>query len=493
MKRVARHQPSTPNPIACNHQIYNEPMLDARMEEALEEATVALNEWLYAEGIGLEVDPRGYEPHAARLASLYAEVMARTPQGVDHLFALDNWVDARRVALDTEVEAAMDSALHVPSLICSEGALTWRNWKAFEREARGPAELQAGFDELAERSAALVPLLAGRLGRMRADYEPYGTTPVHIFAEREGIPVDALRRLLATFGAAGRDHFEALLDCISREVFGRSAGPAELHALYLNRMYEPTAPLFAGPAPVEAVLRALGAMGFDLARVSVDLENRPRKYPGAFCLPVRVPSDVRVSVRQASAHHLVDMLYHEFGHAAHFSGIRPDLPFVDRYWIHSGTHETFSTLFERLLDDPGYLREQFGLDAAAARRVVEFGEFKSALTGAWLGAAALTTLETWLDGLTWDEVEARLAAHLLAFTGVHMPPAFARLEPFTAAASIYPAGYVVAGLRASRWLEHLQRLGGGAWWQVPAAQADIRERVALGGQVRFPPEWLTVD
>jgi hypothetical protein len=194
-------------------------------------------------------------------------------------------------------------------------------------------------------------------------------------------------------------------------------------------------------------------------------------------------------VRTATAHHLVDMLYHELGHAVHFSGIDAGPSFLDRNWILSGTHETFSTLFESLLGEPLFLAEQFGFEGPALAQLLEFARFKRLLTGAWLGAAALTVLEAWLEALSWPAVEQRYAAYMLAFTGVPMPPGFARLEPFTAALSIYPAGYVMAELRVANWLRHLRGLGGEAWWRSGAAREDIRERVSAGGAVEWPEGW----
>jgi hypothetical protein len=202
---------------------------------------------------------------------------------------------------------------------------------------------------------------------------------------------------------------------------------------------------------------------------------------------------VRVSVRMASAHYLVDMLYHELGHAAHFSGIRPSLPFVDRYWIHAGTHETFSTLFERLLDQPLFLSERLSFGPEAVARLEAFGRFKLLLTFAWLGASGLTALDAWLENLPWREVELRYAEHMLAFTGVAMPPGFARLEPFIASLAVYPAGYVVANLRVWHWLRELERLGGARWWESAAARANIVSRIEAGGQVQFPEEWWNAE
>lgn len=463
------------------------------LEQQLEAHTIALNRWLYAESAGLEVDETGYVAPAAALSALYAQLLAH-PDPATHSFAIESWSESRRMTLDTEVSAVMDDCVRADDLHSSEGPLTWRNWKAFEREAPDADALTAGFDRLVEQSVALASALEKRLAQVRADFAAHGTTPIHTFCRREGLTPDELRAFLLATGEGAAAPFRAALSDLSRAVFGREVGPAELRALYLNRMYEPTTELFTAwgrpqGSPLRAVNSTLAAferLGFPLAHVPVDTANRPRKYPGAFCFPIATPHDVRVSVRPASAHHLVDMLYHEFGHAVHFSGIRADLSFVDRYWIHSGTHETFSTLFEYLLAEPEFLREQFGFDDDAVKRMLAFARFKRLLTNAWQTVSGLVAVDGWLEKLSWPEIEARYAEHMRRFTGVPMPPGFARLHPFVNALSIYPAGYVLAEARVARWLSHLRAVGGERWWQSAAAQTDIRARVQAGGQAGLP-------
>jgi hypothetical protein len=461
------------------------------LDSQLETETIALNQWLYAESVGLPLDPEGYARPAQALAHLYADWLEQATETGPRYFALENWAETRLAPLDQQLSTERDRHLSIPALACSEGPLTWRNWKAFEREAGNAEILAEAFEGLVERSALLVPILEERRAHWQADFAQQGLTPVHTWCWREGLTPEDLRAFLRQNGEANCTLFQQSLSALSQAVFGRPPGPAELRALYLNRMYEPTTPLFSnksGKAEVNWVAdtqAAFTGIGFDLSAVPVDVENRPRKYPGAFCFPIATPGDVRVSVRMASAHHLVDMLYHEFGHAVHFSGIRADLPFIDRYWIHSGTHETFSTLFESLLGEPEFWREQFGLADAVIRRLLDFHHFKMLLTRTWLAASALTTLEGWLDHLSWPEIETHFAANMLAFTGVPLPPGFARLEPFTASCSIYPAGYVLAVERVERWLAQLRQVGGTAWWRSLSARDAIREKVRAGGQVRF--------
>jgi hypothetical protein len=477
-------------------------MLSAELERQIESETSALLGWVFDEGIGLAVDAQGFAAQSSALERLYAQALALpglTP--AERHFALDNWSEARRVAHDYAVAAAMDRRVTVPGRRVGSEPLSWRNWREFTSSTTEAGPLREVFDEMLDRSAAIVPELEVRLGQMRADYRPHGVTPFHTWCAREGIAPAELRALLVQVGGAGRAAFSLRLNELSQLVFGRRAGPAELHALYLNRMYDPLAQAFADlparRAPAADLLEwfvadtksAFQRLGFDLARIPVDTELRPRKYPGAYCMPIAVPGDVRVAVRLTAPHYLVDMLYHELGHAAHFSHITPGLPFMDRYWIHSGVHETFSTLFEYLLGEPRFLRAQFGFGDELIERLLGFHHFKAALTGTWLAASALASVDAWLEELSWPAIEERYARHLEAFTGVPVPGSFARLEGFVSAASVYPAGYVLASVRVAHWLEHLRALGGAEWWLSSAAQADIRGRMAAGGALRFPAEW----
>jgi hypothetical protein len=278
---------------------------------------------------------------------------------------------------------------------------------------------------------------------------------------------------------------------MARQVFGASEVTfAELHALYLNRMYEPLAPLFAGRDVLADIRTTFGRLGFSIAAIALDFEDRPKKYPGAFCYPVRTPGDVRISVRPASPHHLADMLFHEFGHAVHFTGIDPALPFADRYWIHSGTHETFATLFESWLGSPEFLRDALGFDEAAVRQLVTFDRFKSLVTGTWLAATGAAVCDAWLDNLTWPELEQRLAEYLERFTGLPVPPGWARLDQFVSNVDPYPLGYVMAAVRVAHWLNELEAIYGQQWWADRRAGQAISARIQLGGAVRFEPAWL---
>jgi hypothetical protein len=470
--------------------------MDATLVHEFEMHQIALNRELWAEAIGLEVDAGSVHRNSQALASI-AERLADLCEGLWRSFAVETWAEARIRRRDERIVSELDDHARVPELASSAGVLTWRNWRVFERETAAADTLTQAYAEMISRSSNLSDLLQARLHQLRGDHAVHGLSPHSVYCERERISAGQLRTVLEQGGYAARSQFAQRLRVVSQQVFGRDPGAAELHALTLNRMYEPLAGLFAGPRwTPSAVVAQVQRAGLSLANVPLDLTDRPRKTPGAFCFPIAIPQDVRVSVRVASAHHLVDMLYHELGHAAHFTTIDRRLPYIDRYWMHSGLHETFSTLIESLLADPIWLSEELGLAPAAVEALAEFGALKRVWTLTESAAAALAALDGWEERLDWPRIDSRYVYYARTFTGVDIPPGAARLHPFVSQVSLYPAGYVLAELRVAAWRRALTRQVGPAWWRSKEACESIAALMRRGAQAEFimdTPEQLVHD
>lgn len=466
----------------------NSPVAPPPDTRRLEELTVRQNREIYAASAGLPFDESVMLEAAARLESEYRPLLEFRDM---RDFALDGLAEAKCARWDLDIRHAMEENLRCPATGNDGPVACWSEWKSAERSSTGPGPLRRIFGEFISRSGTLAELIEGRYSALQQHYAGYGTTPLEVFARREGTTPADLQRLIMRLGSACRAPFHAALMKMTVAVFGRDdAGIAELHALHNNRMYEPLAPLFAGRDPLAAVHRALGLLGFSADAIALDCEERPGKYAGAFCLPVQIPDDIRISVRPVSPHHLEDMLFHEYGHAAHFSSIDGGLPFMDRYWIHSGTHETFATLFETLTGLPDFAREVMGIKGINAYALEEFTRFKFLLTGAWLAAGGAAVCDAWIEQLSWPDVERRLAGYIKAFTGLEAPPAWARLDPFVSKLDPYGTGYVMAAVRVSHWLDELFLDWGNRWWSDHRAGDAIRLRMKAGGRVRFRPAWL---
>ncbi len=195
------------------------------LERQLEEDTVVLNRLLYADGIGLPVAPKELDAAAARQTYL-AESLLENAEGNLRSYAIETWVDARRLPLDNQIVEWMDEVLVVSEEPVAGAPLSWRNWKQFERMAQDEATLRRGFEVMVARSAELTPILEQRATQLRADFGRHNVTPAELFAQREGTTPRALRALLLRLGAASRPAFRSSVDEMSQAVFGRAAGPA---------------------------------------------------------------------------------------------------------------------------------------------------------------------------------------------------------------------------------------------------------------------------
>jgi hypothetical protein len=123
-------------------------------------------------------------------------------------------------------------------------------------------------------------------------------------------------------------------------------------------------PLFAKDNLVDKFFSTLKGMGLDpesYDNIHVDLEDRPKKTPRAFCAPVKVPGDVRLVIRPTGGWRDYDAFFHEGGHAWHFGSTKANLPPEYRYLGDNSVTEAFAFLFNYLPSNPLWLKEVLGM------------------------------------------------------------------------------------------------------------------------------------
>ena len=115
-----------------------------------------------------------------------------------------------------------------------------------------------------------------------------------------------------------------------------------------------------------AFAETMAGLGIDVraqANVHFDTESRPTKSPRAFCSPLQVPDEVYLVVAPVGGREDFAALMHEGGHTEHYANVSRELPFEYRYLGDNGVTESFAFLFERLTEDPAWLRERLGIDS----------------------------------------------------------------------------------------------------------------------------------
>jgi len=116
---------------------------------------------------------------------------------------------------------------------------------------------------------------------------------------------------------------------------------------------------------MDAFFRTLKGMGLEpekYSNIEIDMEERPKKSPRAFCAPIVVPSRIKLVIMPSGGWRDYESFFHEGGHAWHFGNTREDLPAEYRYLGDNSVTESFAFLFDYLTNNPFWLKEVLGMD-----------------------------------------------------------------------------------------------------------------------------------
>src|SRR5205814_597949 len=133
----------------------------------------------------------------------------------------------------------------------------------------------------------------------------------------------------------------------------------------------------------DVCLETLSALGFDLAadrNIRLDLDDRPQKSPRACVIASNPPTVVHLITRAQGGLHDYQAFLHEAGHALHYAGCDPTLPYTFRRIArdHALT-EIFSYIVEAISREPEWHERYFGLSAEDAQQNAEATTFLEAL------------------------------------------------------------------------------------------------------------------
>src|ERR671932_808267 len=134
---------------------------------------------------------------------------------------------------------------------------------------------------------------------------------------------------------------------------------------------------------VELVLESLTLLGFDLAadeHIKLDLDDRPQKSPRACVIASDPPTVVHLITRAQGGLHDYQSFMHEAGHALHYAGCDPTLPYTFRRLSrdHALT-EIYSYILEAITREPAWHAEHFDLSEEQAAENAEATSFLEAL------------------------------------------------------------------------------------------------------------------
>ncbi len=339
-----------------------------------------------------------------------------------------------------------------------------------EREALGElhADLNAGFNgdrlELLRTGEELTAELSG---------EP---DPVARSEEEKGISLRALAAALQEASAAVEQPFRRLRDTWFERLLGpeRDAEPRSYHASYVRRL-SPLERTYTKERATEVCLETLKAIGFDLAadpNIRPDLEDRPQKSPRACVIASDPPRVVHLITRAQGGLHDYQAFLHEAGHALHYAGCDPSLPYTFRRLARDyALTEIYSYIVQAISREPGWHALHFGLSDEEAARNAEATTFLEALLFRRYAAKLEFELDFWDRFAEDGGTPAGYAERLTSATGMRY-----RADGFVSDmdAGFYSADYSRAWIRSAQLRERLVEEVGPDWWRSPDTGERLR-------------------
>jgi hypothetical protein len=398
---------------------------------------------------------------------------AERDSGVAELwrFACENYLaeltreeNERSAGLEAELETTVDGE--------TIGYRMIRPTVANEEDRDRRRRLEEARNRLTEEH--INPVLAQAVEKLRGAVPRLGSATYVELYRRFGFRLDELadqcREVL--------DSTEALYEKAADRLFRTRAGVGldEAQRFDVARVFR--APGWDAAFPAAKMMPALEVsladLGIDLRsqqNVELDIEQRPKKSPRAFCAPIEVPGRVVLVIQPMGGADDWRALFHEAGHTEHYAHVREDLPVEAKRLGDVSVTEAWATLMEHFLLEPGWLARRLDFprpDAFAAE----------AATG------SLYLLRRYAGKLLY-ELEFHAATELdekeLASRYVEILGTALKIEPSPTDyladidSSFYVTGYLRSWALQSQLRNHFRERFGSDWFASREAGSMLRE------------------
>jgi len=291
--------------------------------------------------------------------------------------------------------------------------------------------------------------------------------PIRRSEEEKGISLHELEQALAKVSAQLDERWgelrERWFDRLLGE--GREDLPRQHHMAYMRRL-SPLAGTYTRERATEICLDTLSQLGFDLAamrNIRLDLDDRPQKSPRACVIASDPPQLVHLITRAQGGLHDYEAFLHEAGHALHYGGCDPSLPYAFRGLSrdHALT-EIYSYITAKIVNEPGWHERYFSLSAETARENAEAGLFLEILLFRRYVAKLQFELEFWQRFAGDGGTAEGYAERQLAATGVRYRPDWYLSDMDS---GFYSADYLRAWIRSAQLRASLLKDVGEDWWR----------------------------
>jgi hypothetical protein len=310
---------------------------------------------------------------------------------------------------------------------------------------------------------------------LAADYSGIAD-PVERNEEEKGISLRDLSRALKQASDDSAESYGRLREHWFTQLLGadRAEVPPSFHTAWMRRL-SPLESTYTKERATDVCLQTLDALGFDLTaqtNIKLDLDDRPQKAPRACVIASDPPKVVHLITRAQGGLHDYQAFLHEAGHALHYGGCDPALPYIFRRIArdHALT-EIYSYIVEAISREPEWHELYFGLSPEQARENAQATTFLEALLYRRYEAKLRFELDFWTRFPSDGGTAAGYEEYLTEATGVRYR-ADGHLSDMDA--GFYSADYLRAWIRSAQLREHLVGEIGSDWWRSPQTGELLR-------------------
>jgi hypothetical protein len=261
----------------------------------------------------------------------------------------------------------------------------------------------------------------------------------------------------------------------------RTELPSSAHVGWLRRL-SPLESTYPRERSVEVCVETVRSLGFELEaipNIRLDLEDRPQKDPRACVIAADPPEIVHLITRAQGGLSDYQAFLHEAGHALHYAGCDPRLPWTFRALSrdHALT-EIYSYIFEAVSRQPAWHALHFGLSDAQAEENAEATRFLEVFLYRRYAAKLRYELGFWSAFSEERGDSSRDYEPLLTTaTGLRYDE---RGYLSDMDAGFYSADYLRAWIRSAQLSAYLRREVGEDWWRNGETGEILRGLFAEG-------------
>lgn len=370
--------------------------------------------------------------------------------------------------------------------------VNWSDWRQFNSIEENHERRKNVYDDFIAKTHYITPIVVKRFSLIKEVYtdfgEKHGLDPVTSYLEQEKISYSQLVDFIKYMGQRAKRPFQEALSEVSRSILGRQPEYYDDFYFFRNRVYSEIDKNFSRINPINEVKKVLIAMGFDLAKIHFDTEDRKNKYPSPICFFVRIPIDIRVLFKRETPIFDFQACFHETGHAIHASSVDPDIEYWNKYRISMGIAEIFSTFLERLTKRSQYIRsltDSTNIDETTINKLIARTHLMELFFVTFYTANSLMKLEYWRQNLSADQACELYSRLIKEYMGMEVPGEYWLLHHILPESIMYVPSYLLAAVRAAELESCLGDRFGNMWWKEKGSGKWLREIMKPGAAINL--------